>query len=433
MRWYLAPLLVLSVAAGWAQEADLKEELRRRAGAEPRFAAPDQAKKTTLPPGVSLAEPLSGDEAVAIALWNNSAFLADLSLLGLARADLVEAGLLRNPSLYVLLPVDPKPFELFLTWPLEHWWQRPRRRAAAQLNLEVVANNLIQNGLDLARDCRMAHAALVLHQQRAKILAETASLAARIAELTQRRRDAGDASAREVAQAQLAARAAQHAALDAQADISTATERLRMILGLRGSAERLQVKADPVKPAPPAPLDQLLEKSFASRPDLRALELAVQAAVTRARWERSRMASLYLILSSKGIGDQGVKTGPGVGGEIPIFYRNQGGIRRADAEVERATLQYLAQRDRVEREVREARAQLEQALEALRRVRGEIVPAAERAVRLAEQAHTNGDISLFDVLATRRPLLDGRLREVEAETACRRALIELERSTGTKP
>jgi cobalt-zinc-cadmium efflux system outer membrane protein len=122
-----------------------------------------------------------------------------------------------------------------------------------------------------------------------------------------------------------------------------------------------------------------------------------------------------------------------VGGEIPIFHRNQGGIRRADAEVERAALQYLALRDRVEREVREARAQLEQASEALRRLRGEISPAAERALRLAEKAHAAGDISSLDVLVVRQPLLESRLREVEAEAACRRAIIELERSLGTRP
>src|SRR5262245_47748617 len=57
-----------------------------------------------LPPGISLAGGLTEDDAVAIALWNNGAFLADLTALGFARADLIEAGQLRNPVLTLLFP-----------------------------------------------------------------------------------------------------------------------------------------------------------------------------------------------------------------------------------------------------------------------------------------------------------------------------------------
>lgn len=55
---------------------------------------------------------------VAIALWNNAALQADL-----AQADLVEAGLLRNPNFSLLLPVDPRPFEFALTAPVNAIWR----------------------------------------------------------------------------------------------------------------------------------------------------------------------------------------------------------------------------------------------------------------------------------------------------------------------
>ena len=57
-----------------------------------------------LPPDVNIADGLTQEEAVAIALWNSPSFQATLADLGIARADLAEAGLLRNPILSLLFP-----------------------------------------------------------------------------------------------------------------------------------------------------------------------------------------------------------------------------------------------------------------------------------------------------------------------------------------
>jgi cobalt-zinc-cadmium efflux system outer membrane protein len=50
-----------------------------------------------LPPDASIEDGLAPQEAVSIALWNSPSFQAALTDLGIARANLVEAGLLRNP------------------------------------------------------------------------------------------------------------------------------------------------------------------------------------------------------------------------------------------------------------------------------------------------------------------------------------------------
>lgn len=65
----------------------------------------------SLPEGVSLDDGLSQDEAVAVALWNNSQFQADLTALGFAEADLVEANMLPNPVFSLLFPVGRRTLE----------------------------------------------------------------------------------------------------------------------------------------------------------------------------------------------------------------------------------------------------------------------------------------------------------------------------------
>ena len=80
-----------------------------------------------LPEGVSLNDGLSQDEAVALALWNNAQFQADLAALGFARAELLEANMLSNPVFSVLFPVSPKLLETALDIPIDTLWQRPHR------------------------------------------------------------------------------------------------------------------------------------------------------------------------------------------------------------------------------------------------------------------------------------------------------------------
>jgi cobalt-zinc-cadmium efflux system outer membrane protein len=394
---------------------------------------PEDLKQPRLPPGITLDRPLAAADAVAIALWNNAAFHADLANLGLARADLAEAGLLRNPNLSLLFPVGPKPFELALTLPIEALWQRPRRIEAAKVNLEAVSQGLVQHGMDLARDVCLAWVDLSFAQQKSLLDTDAAALKQRIAQLTERRLAAGDVSDAETGTARVEAIAARDTARRSEDGVVVATERLRMLIGLRGT--RTPLKAAPLQePTVTLPeLDYLLESALAARPDLRAAELAVQAAAKRASWERSRVVALGLVLSSKEVGSYGVRTGPGLALDLPFFQRNQGSIRRADAEVERAAWQYLAARDRVELEVREARAQSVQAIQALDRLRREVIPAVRRNAEMAETAYRNGDLSFLTALEGSRPLTEVRLREAEGIAAVCRAAAQLERSIGRKP
>ena len=94
--------------------------------------------------------------AIPVALWNNAALQADLTALGLARADLIEAGQPTNPALTLIFPISPKLIEAGANWPPEAIWQWPRRLAAARLELDRVTEGLVQNGLDLVRDVRLS-------------------------------------------------------------------------------------------------------------------------------------------------------------------------------------------------------------------------------------------------------------------------------------
>jgi cobalt-zinc-cadmium efflux system outer membrane protein len=136
------------------------------------------------------------------------------------------------------------------------------------------------------------------------------------------------------------------------------------------------------------------------------------------------------LLSSKEVGDAGVKSGPGLSAEVPIFNYGQGRISRAEAEFEQLSLRYAALHVQIESETAAAAARLQQAVSALNRLRSELLPAAEEAVRLADEAYQSGDISYLDLQVARRPFLDLQLREGAAAAAARKAKAELDRAVG---
>ena len=144
-----------------------RSEVARLSGIRVEGTAP-------LPPDASIDDGLTSQEAVAIALWNSPSFQATLADLGIARADLVEAGLLRNPVFSLLFPVGPKQLEWTLQFPIDALWQRPRRVAAAQLNAQAVGERLVWDALSLVAQTRTAHADAVIADRRLQLTIEIA-------------------------------------------------------------------------------------------------------------------------------------------------------------------------------------------------------------------------------------------------------------------
>lgn len=397
-------------------------------------APPESSRQNEneLPPGVSLERPLSPDDAAAVALWKNPQLQADLAALGLARADVIDAGLLRNPRLDMLFPVGLKPFELLLNFPVDAFLSRPRRVQASQTAYDQLAQGLIQNGLNTVRDVRLAHADLVLAVSREKAAERIVALRTRIVQLTNARLRAGDISELESMAARNEEAAAGEQLGRSRDDVKIASERLRFLLGLSLAHPPIEVAAAPTDGTVPPEASDLLERALTARPDLRSAEIAIQAATKRAHWERSRIFVLAGMLSSKGIGTNGILTGPGLSAELPIFHRNQGLIARADADVEVASRQYLNLKQRVAFEVYEARQVLAQAQDVLAVLKNEVIPPLRQTASLAEEQYKKGDVAYLFVLEQSRGLVDAELRLADAEAAVRRGRAQLERCVGTK-
>jgi outer membrane protein, heavy metal efflux system len=434
------------------QTIDVSKEVEARTGHKL-----DPAAKTgsfNLPAGVSLGDGVTEDEAVAIALWNNAELQAEMVALGLARADLIEARLLRNPSLTLIFPFSTRVLEAVAIWPFEALWLRPKRVAAAKFELERTGETLVSRALDLVRDVRLAYADYVAARKRAGMAEEIVRERREIAVIVNARLRAGDISELETNSSVVDERMAEEQVMRFTQEASLARERIRALLGFGADGPDLKLivqqsgPADAGRPTTEGgstgstaitsvtneseTLNELIKQALDARPELKAGELAIEAAGARARWERSRILAVSAIAKEYGRGSSGYEQGPGVQIELPIFNRNQGGISRAEAEIERAAKQLIAARMRVVAEVRQAYTELKQSQAAYQLWLTRVLPPLEQEIRMAESAYRKGDVAYLFVLETTGRLTDSRLREAEYQAAMARGMAQLERSVGRR-
>ncbi len=446
MKKFTALLLLTLTALGGARSssAQIQKRIEERTGHTLNPSPKPEA--FALPEGISLADGLTEDEAAAIALWNNAAFQLDLTALGFARADLTEAGQLRNPIFTLLFPWGPKQLEAYASLPFEAFWQRPRRVAAAKLDYERVAESLVQTGLNLIRDVKVAYADLALATDRARTSSEMTRQQSEIARIVEARLRAGDISELETNASRIDQRVAESTATRFAHEAAIAKDRLRALLGMQPGHPAFEI-APTVKATDTAwlvnvstlnaepttdEIDKLIRQALAARPDVRAAEIAIEAAGKRAGWERSKILSIAAIIDTNGSGKKGFEAGPGLQAELPLFNRNEGGVKRAEAELLRAARHYAVVRQRVALEIQESLAQLMEARLSLASWQRPIIQSIEEDARIAEKAYTNGEVSYLFVLETSRRLNDARLREAEMLAELRRASAQLERAMGGK-
>lgn len=389
------------------------------------------SNETSIPGDVQLDDGTTADEAVAVALWNNSAFNATLARLGMARGDLVQAGLLKNPLFQVLLPGGTKQLEYTLYLPVEALLLRKTRLDMSEREVCRVAEELVQNGLDLVRDTRVAHADLVFATDRSLLANEAVAVRKNIADLTRKQLEAGDISELEATTARIDFLRAQADAAGLAYAVSQAEARLKQLMGIGTWPITLRpIVTDVLGRNTNYELETLIAEATNSRPDLRAACFAVESAKKRAELSRWQWLRFDAITDGNAGGAGNTNVGPGFRFDIPIFDRNQGGIQTAEWSVYQAAQNYNTVRDQVVMEVQTAWSQTRQASDNLTILRSDVLSSLQESVELAGKAYADGGAPYFLVLQTTGQFLDARTQELQLIADLTKAHANLDRSVG---
>ena len=415
-----------------ADAAVLRREVAARTGSDVPEAPGTAATEPSDEVLALLRAPLTDEAAIQIALRHNHRVRAIAERLGIARADLVQAGRLRNP----VLDADARflfdggtDLELGLVQPVIDLFHRSLRArlgehefaaATAMLTDELV--HLVFAVRRAAIDARAAARLVTLQRDALQAaiasheLAVALHAAGNLTDLGLATERAGEGRARlDLAAAELAA--------------TEATEPLQRLLGLWGANTEWQLAGELAEDAlAGVDLDHVEQRAIT-----RSLELATARARIDAQAQRVGLRSWQQWIPDADFGISAVREpggewglGPRLGVELPLFDDGRAATGQAAHQL-RALLhdhvQLAIEIRSAARTLRERTAQLADRARFLREVQ---LPAREAIVRGTVQQYNAMQIGAFDVLRQRQLQLAETREYVDTLRLAHHARLDLQ-------
>lgn len=386
-----------------------------------------------------LSRELTVSGAVEVALLANPSLQAELEELAISQADLVQAGLLKNPSFTIgrtaweMEHIDPNLFASveqdfldLLTLPL-------KKRVAAT-ELERTKLEIGDHVLELAGQVREAFFTAQAAEQVAAMRRLVDDASKTSADLARRQHAAGNMS--DLALSTELALSAQ-TSLDrrrAEGEAAVAREKLNKLMGAWGPRTRWKMGTRlPELPKEEVPLAHLESTAVAQRLDLGAARRNVQAmdyVLGLAKTTRWVGAISFSVDAGRLRQSKHVSFGPSVTLEIPLFDQRQAQIAKLEAYERQAQKQLEALAIDVRADVRSSRARVETARGVVEDYAKTMVPLRENVVRYSQEQYDAMLLGVYQLIQAKQAEFDAYRAYIEALRDYWIARSDLERAVG---
>ena len=367
-----------------------------------------------------LARPLTVDNAVEIAMLNNGSLQAGYAELGIAEADLVQAGRIANPvfSFGKLKSHEGVEIERTLTLPVISLLLMPITRPLEQRRYEQAQIRTAIDVLRVADDTRRAYFGALAAQQSAEYMDQVKTAAEASAELALRMAQAGNWS--KLQQAREQAFYADAVAQLARARQSRTAEREKLVrlMGLSGQASAFTLPERlPDLPAGPRAIRDAETEAMGNRLDvlMAQKELAgLQASLGLTRTTRFiNLLDLSYLRNRAPDGER--ESGYEIELQIPLFDFGGARVAKAEAMYMQAVQRAAASAVDARSQVRESYAGYRTAYDIARHYRDEIVPLKKRISDEQLLRYNGMLISVFELLADAREQVTSVNAAIEAQ------------------
>lgn len=417
-----------------------------------------------------LADGLTAETAMELCLLNNPRLQAAFFDVGMSRADVVQSGLLANPTLGLSLRLPSggglANIEAALAQNIADIWQIPARSRAAERALDEAILRLAREVSTTAIEAKAAYYGAVAADRRLALARENAEIARQLVDMAAARRDAGAGSEIDVNAARSEQLETELAVRTAALDAVEARQALAVVLGLTDSPTGLVLVED--LPGPPQHAitpERLQSLALAHRLDILAARAASEAAL--AQWDEQRLRVFPTLeigveleraerqrSQGRRVAAETVRAsaaagaftlpeiersepkhtdfiiGPSIGLELPIFDQNQAQIARAEYAYEQAVRLLDALTREVTQEAWLAHERARSAWETAQFYENEVLPARQAHFDMSREAYAAGRSPWLTVMEAQRALLAARAGHVDALRRAAIALTDIERVTG---
>lgn len=379
-------------------------------------------------------------DALARTLLHNPELSSAVWEVRAREAAALQAGLLPNPELAFEMAnvagqnefqgVDAAETTLQLSQLIELGGDRKKRRQAASLEQELAGWDYETRKLDLLTGAAQAFYRVLAAQERLKLAEELTRLAQEVRRTAGARVEAGKVAPVEEIRAQVSLSSARIEEDQASRELQAA----RRALGAfwRDADAAFSTAVGDLRALESFPPAEGLPGLLAQNPDLARWETELAQREAALGLEKARrIPDLTVGLGVRNFQESDANALVlGVSVPLPLFDRNQGGIRAAAAGVSRAREEREAARLRAGAALAESWHGLAAAHAAATTLEKEILPAAHEAFESARYGYQQGKFGFLEVLDAQRTLFEVRRQHIDTLVDYHSRRAEVERLLG---
>lgn len=425
-----------------------------------------------------LGDGLTVDEAVRIALLNNGRLQVEFMGIGIAKADLIQAGLLSNPTLAFSAQFPEgggrSNIQASLAQNIADLWQIPKRKKVAEAGLNQTILRVANSAVQLVQQTRIDYYRAKAAEELLGVAEKNLELVSKSHETVKIQREAGAVSSLDENLARSQMLSAGLGVRNARLEAANTKRALARRMSLSRPVEGL-VLIDPLSdildPIPPA--ETAIELARTHRLDVQAVEQSVRSLLARVELEKRRVfpdlsigpfmertdrrsapgrdIPADFVRSSLANGAPTVPdvqsrsqreqerrqeidflAGPAFTMTLPLFDQNQAQIAKAWYAYVRELKDYEAFLTEVAQDVRSAVDGAQTAQGIVTFYRDDLVPQASRNLEFASASFSAGQTSILVLLEAQRSSLATQRGVIDAQLEASTARARLEQAIGTR-
>ncbi len=359
-----------------------------------------------------LAQQLNVEQAVQIALLTNPKIQAVYEELGIAQADLVQAGLFNNPifSASVLYPSGGggSNLDFDISWSFLSLFTMPLNKDLAKSDADIAFNKVVAAVLDLSDNVRTAFYRAQANSQAAEMLQQVVMATDASYEAAKRLHHAGNITDLALAQQRLLYEEAKLMLVDSQFSINQSREELNKLMGLWGNAIQWEISLRlPAMDEEAFEIIDIEQRVIDKSIDLKIYQLEITKIA-----QRLGLVNITSLIPDLDIGfgwerdDGEYQQGPSFGIQVPIFDTGQARKAGLQARLTQAQREYINTAIALRSSARLTAQTLLHHYARVNHFKNILIPLRQRIVNGAQLEYNAMQIGVFKLLTAQKQQID---------------------------
>ncbi len=431
-------LSILSLLPGcaWKKVQPRKEKmiLRQEAYWRTRTYVPfNQLSQETI--DEKMNDGLSRSDALALVLNNNPALQAHFEKLGIAKSDLVQAGLFSNPRLDTLFAFPKESgfnsdITASITMNIADLWQVPLRKKVAQDELEISTLDVLNEILNKIKKTKDLYNQLLYAQEQIRSTHLIIEQAKQIKERIIYRQQFGFTTNLDINFAEILVRTWELEILQYKTLYKDTLLQLRSLLSLPVNEESLKLTDSFIPQMPLESFESLKQFALENRPEIHIAHMKIQQAQDSINYEKSRFIKEVNVGFEYQRNDDGSKErGPTFGLDIPLFDNNYAQIARENFSLKQRKKEFRAEKSNIIKEVHATYNLVTEAQEQLVLYK-QILASYKDAIAYAEKYTKSMQLNFVIMFQTYLDYYRTQQKQIETRYMYANAITDLERAIG---